>query len=246
MARKERAGKTVYLYEPLYNKLTPTTYKEIAGWLGAEPSTVKSYGAKGLYHHKLDAYILNEKPGVAKRRRINEKFNAKGEIWKISSIHGLKVSNYGRFIGTDSYGNEHFILPHMVNSSTYIVFKNKTRNARNIVYTTFVGKIKEGNQVFIKNEPKNNIGADNLMQMTINEYTTLLNRTNKCKAVVYLNEKGELIDEFKSTVQAAEYTLYDRMAISRVCRGEIKVPYSIGYANAFMWADEYYEKEGIC
>lgn len=246
MARKERAGKTVYLYEPLYNKLTPTTYKEIAGWLGVEPSTVKSYAAKRLYHHKLEAYILNAKPNVTAKRDMNTKLKVKGEVWKKTSIHGLKVSNLGRFKGTNIYGNEYFVLSNMVNGSMYIIYKGKTMNARTFVYKAFVGTIKEGNQVFVKNEPKHNIGADNLMQMTFDEYVSRMNRKKRCKPVVFLDENGELIDEYKSTVQAAEETLYDRKMISKVCKGELKVPYTVGYANAFMWADEYYEKEGIC
>ncbi|UXU72922.1 hypothetical protein MUA23_05450 [Mammaliicoccus sciuri] len=241
-----RKKKTVYIYEPLYNKLTPTTYKEIAGWLGISHRSVKDYGVKKLYHHKIRAYILNEKPNVTAKREMNFKLKVKDEIWKKTNIHGLKVSNFGRFKAINIYGNEYFILPNMVKGSVYIIYKGETMSARNIVYKAFVGPIKEGNQVFVKNEPKHNIGADNLMQMTFDEYVARMNRKKRCKPVVFLDENGQLIDEYKSTVQAAEETLYDRKMISKVCKGELKVPYTVGYANAFMWADEYYEKEGIC
>src|SRR5699024_7938165 len=244
--RKERRGKTVYLYEPLYNKLTPTTYKEIAGMLNVEHSTVKSYGHKELFHHGLQAYVFPDKPSIKLRRQLNEEFIADDEVWRKSKIYGLKVSSLGRFKGINQNGKEQFILPHMVNGSVYVIYRNKTMNARKIVYETFIGKVKEGNQVFLKNYPKHNIGADNLVQMTSYEYNARLTSKRKSKPVVLLGENGEFIKEFRSTVHASKETYYDRTVISKVCRGHVKVPRSIGYANAFMWADDYYEKEGIC
>lgn len=246
MARKERAGKTVYLYEPLYNKLKPTTYKEIAKILGVEHSTAKSYGAKGLYHHKLDAYILKDKPTITKKREMNENIVVDDEVWKETKIKGLLVSNYGRFKGMKPSGKYSWILTQRLNKSYYIYYNSKMYSARYLVYETFIGKVKDGNKLYFKNKNDKSLKPENLIQTTFVEYAKKINSKTQGRPVVFLNEDGDLIDEYRSIRQASRANYVDRRTISNMCNKKNKKSLAMGYANAFMWADEYYEKEGIC
>ncbi|WP_204206117.1 hypothetical protein [Mammaliicoccus sciuri] len=246
MTRKERAGKIVYLYEPLYNKLTPTTYKEIAGWLGVEHSTVKSYAAKKLYHHKIAAYILNEKPTVAEKKKMIFDFKLDDEQWRKTNIPNIEISSYGRVRNTTKSNEKSVILTSKSDRKIIFRYNGKGINVKKMVYETFVGKIPKNHVLVSKNGIREDLSPGNLKPVLLMATSIKANKERMNKPVVYLDQQGNVIEEYKSIKHASEQTYVSVDIISRVCRGITKLPYSIGYANAFMWADEYYEKEGIC
>lgn len=246
MTRKERAGKTVYLYEPLCNKLTPTTYKEIAGWLGVEPSTVKSYAAKKLYHHKIVAYILNEKPTVKEKRKMIFDLKLTDEQWRKTNIPNIEISSYGRVRNTTKSNEKSVILISENDRKLIFRYNGKGINVKKLVYEAFVGKIPKNHVLINKNGIRGDLTPSNLKPVLLMDIAIKVNKERMNKPVVCLDEQGNVIEEYKSIIQASEQTYLSIDIISRICRGVTKMPFSIGYANAFMWADEYYEKEGIC
>lgn len=246
MVRKERAGKIVYLYEPLTNKLIPTTYKEIAGWLGVEPSSVKSYAAKKLYHHKLDACILQNKPSLKDRRIMNFEMRFDDEQWRKTEIENIEISSKGRVRNISKKGYMGVLLVNRRNRNFTVRYKGKEISANRLAYKAFIGNIPNGYSVSTKNGIKGDIRPENLMIKKTAELMIKKAVESRNKPVVFLDEQGNVIDEYKNLTTASEATFYSRDTISRTCNGQLKIPRTVGYANAFMWADVYYEKEGIC
>nr|WP_263313637.1 HNH endonuclease [Mammaliicoccus sp. Marseille-Q6498] len=244
--RKERTGKTIYMYEPLYNKLTPTTYKEIAGWLGVGNDTAKSYGAKKLYHHKIQAYILKDKPTVTDKKKMIFDMKYDDEQWRKTPYENIEISSKGRVRNISREGYKSIVMIKKNKRDISFFYENKRVNIRRLMYETFIGSIPNGYVVTSKSSVREDISPENLKLMKLKEIMIKKSISAVSKPVVFLDERGNFIDEYKNVVTASEDTFYDKNTIGRVCNGQIKVPRTVGYANAFMWADEYYEKVGVC
>ena len=202
----------VYMWEPLFNRLTRISTEYAHKVLGIIPSSLTRYIQNRTYNQKLECYFVREPLSVKEKRQLIQQIEIPNEVWRETKLEGLYVSDHARF---------------------------KTKTNR-LVYEAFYGNLDKDDVIHAKNGLKYDVRASNLEKTSREELGRLTGHKSKRRGVVFIGEHGELLDEFKSTREAEQVTLYNRNTICECCNNLRQNYHSIGY-RAFMWADEYEE-----
>lgn len=230
----------VYMWEPLFNRLTRISTEYAHTVLGVSPSMLTRYIQTQTYNKKLECYFTRYELSVKEKRRLIEKLELPNEIWRETKLEGLYVSDYARFKAKTKTGYHYYFT---FNQKGYpnIKYKGKHYRANRLIYETFYGKLGANEVVHAQNGLKYDVRASNLVKTSREELGRLTGHKSKRRGIVFIGEKGELLNEFKSTRQAEAITLYNRQTIDACCNNSRQAYHSIGY-RAFMWADEYYNE----
>lgn len=229
--------KPLYMWEPIFNKLTEITTEYANDVLNVDPTAVTKYVNNQNYQERIKCFFTRHPLTVAEKRKLIQKLEFKNEYWR-ECLPGLFVSNEGRFKGRTKTGYTSY-LPYLNKNLMVIKYKKKEYNVKRIVYKAFYGNLSDVEVVHSKNGIKQDFRPDNLIKLTKEEAGKKTGYKAKRKGIVFVDEHGALLNEFKSTRDAERVTLYNRQTINECCKDKRKCYYSIGY-RAFMWADDYY------
>ncbi|OHO94495.1 hypothetical protein HMPREF2563_06960 [Staphylococcus sp. HMSC057G10] len=230
----------VYMWEPLFNRLTRISTEYAHTVLGVSPSMLTRYIQTQTFHNKLECYFIRYELSVKEKRRLIEQLELPNEIWRETKLEGLYVSDYARFKAKTKTGYRYYFT---FNQKGYpnIKYKGKHYRANRLIYEAFYGKLGADEVVHAKNGLKYDVRASNLVKTSREELGRLTGHKSKRRGIVFIGENGELLNEFKSTRQAEAITLYNRQTICDCCNNSRQAYHSIGY-RAFMWSDEYYNE----
>ena len=202
--------KTIYLYDPLTNIQTPTTYEELYQLTGINKKTLTANKSYGYPIKSIGCYITGEKIPLKNKRKWHELVQLEGEIWKVIKNSEYLVSNYGR-VKIDNK----FLLPQNKRGvlSVRIIRNNKVEQAyiSRLVYETFIGELKPGKYIIHKNKIATDNHFLNLAEMDRKKYYSSFNRKKACMPVVKINRMtGKILEEYDSVTQAAKQNFMDR------------------------------------
>ncbi|WP_408021127.1 hypothetical protein [Staphylococcus epidermidis] len=233
--------KLLYIWEPIYNKITIVTkdyFKELIGNKKSISSYIANAIKKETYLPKLNCYISKEPLTVSEKRKRIAKLKFKNEIWKESNLSGLFISNEGRFRRKTLTGYT-YTFPYLRKNHMTIKYQSNEYVVKRLVYQTFIGILENHERIYSKNGIKEDFRPSNLKKVSMTELGKLTGYKSKSKGIVHVSKEGKLIREFKSTREAERITLYNRQTINESCNNARKNYHSLGY-RAFLWSDEYY------
>lgn len=229
----------VYMWEPLFNRLTRISTEYAHKVLGIIPSSLTRYIQNRTYNQKLECYFIREPLSVKEKRQLIQQIEIPNEVWRETRLEGLYVSDHARFRAKTNTGWRYYFVFSQKGYPS-IKYQKKHYRANRLVYEAFYGNLDKDDVIHAKNGLKYDVRASNLEKTSREELGRLTGHKSKRRGVVFIGEHGELLDEFKSTREAEQVTLYNRQTICDSCNDTRNDYYSIGY-RAFMWADEYEE-----
>ena len=229
----------VYMWEPLFNRLTRISTEYAHKVLGVIPSSLTRYIQNRTYNQKLECYFIREPLSVKEKRQLIQQIEMPNEVWRETRLKGLYASDHARFRAKTNTGWRYYFVFSQKGYPS-IKYQKKDYRANRLIYETFYGDLTDDDVVHAKNGLKYDVRARNLVKVTREELGSLTGHKSKRRGIVFIGEHGELLDEFKSTREAERVTLYNRNTICECCNNLRQNYHSIGY-RAFMWADEYEE-----
>lgn len=229
----------VYMWEPLFNRLTRISSEYAHEVLGVSPSSLTNYIQTRKYNQKLECYFIREPLSVKEKRQLIKQIEIPNEVWRETRLEGLYASDHARFRRKTKNG-WYYYIPFLKKDAPFIQYKDFYGKANRLIYEAFYGNLNANEVVYSKNLQKYDVRASNLEKTTRQELGNLTAHLSRRRGIVFIGKNGELLDEFKSAREAEKVTLYNRNTICECCNNLRKKYHSIGY-RAFMWADEYEE-----
>lgn len=234
MTRGKRP-RTLILYEPQFNHETKVTVKLLTEMLGVNESTVSKYVNERRVIKHINCYLFRDRPTVAEKRKLIRELKLKNEQWRESKLPNLYISNKGRFRAKTKTGWRYY-FPYKFKNTLQIKYKQKEYKANRLVYETWHGEIPENHCVYAKNGIKHEITASNLKLVTREELGKLTGYKSKSREVALLDDHGEIIEEFRSTREAARNLYVSHQAVSDSCNN--KWNSKAGGVYNFKWLEE--------
>lgn len=87
----------VYMWEPLFNRLTRISTEYAHKVLGVTPPMLTRYIKNKTYNKKLECYFIREPLTVKEKRKLIQQLEIPNEIWRETRLEGLYVSDHARF-----------------------------------------------------------------------------------------------------------------------------------------------------
>ena len=87
----------VYMWEPLFNRLTRISTEYAHKVLGIIPSSLTRYIQNRTYNQKLECYFIREPLSVKEKRQLIQQIEIPNEVWRETKLEGLYVSDHARF-----------------------------------------------------------------------------------------------------------------------------------------------------
>lgn len=81
----------VYMWEPLFNRLTRISTEYAHKVLGIIPSSLTRYIQNKTYNQKLECYFVREPLSVKEKRQLIQQIEIPNEIWRETKLEGLYV-----------------------------------------------------------------------------------------------------------------------------------------------------------
>lgn len=227
--------KTLILYEPQFNHETKVTVKLMMAMLGLSESRISRLVSDKTLIKKINCYLLKEKPTVAEKRKMIASLKFKDEAWRESKLPNLYISNKGRFRVQSKTGWRYY-FPYKFKNTIQIKYKQKEYKANRLVYETWHGEIPDEYCVYAKNGIKHEITASNLKVATREKLGRLTGYKSKSREVALLDDQGEVIEEFRSTREAARNLYVSHQTVSNSCND--KWDSKAGGVYNFKWLEE--------
>lgn len=128
----------------------------------------------------------------------------------------------------------------VINSQRAIISKNSRRvNIRRLAYETFRNtEVPKDMYVVSYNDIRTDIRPENLgIVRDLNTYGLKKARQVRRKPVAYIDEDGQVVEEFKSIKEAAKELLCHKETIRNICNGKQSGIITFGYKNAVMYIE---------
>lgn len=209
----------IYLYDPINNVKTPTTYEIIAGMTGYSIKSLPSRKSRRKKLKIINSYIIDDKFTKKELREFMEAENPKDELWKDApgTDHKYEISSYGRLRNKRT---KYLITPclnskQMIGSTLLINGKKKYVKFSQLVAEAFLYRPDNCDSVIHKGSKFNN-HVDNLKWVTWKESLKFNGKSNeRAKAVYKLDiSTYEIIDEYDGIRQASRENYIDRKGLS--------------------------------
>lgn len=230
--------KKIYLYNPISNTKTPTTYDELEHITGLSKNTLMSTKAKKSKIACLNRYIIDDSTTLEGLYHFMIKQKLKSEIWK--DVQGSKsryqVSNYGRIRRVYKSNKTKLLMPY-IRKNKYLHVKVTINDklteykVHRLVAEHFIENEKGYPYVYHKNEDIYDNYADNLAWIdakTLGEKTA-----HKASSIPVLKIDpltGEVLEEYTSMAEAGRFNYLHRETIRMCVKGELKT------AGGYKWA----------
>lgn len=230
------------------NVVKEMSLTEISEIIDRTPSALSKACSRKAIVKPHNIAIFKSKPSVEEKREMYAKVTFQDEVWHVikGSNNQFKISNYGRFKRVYKYG-EKFMMPVIRKQCGNMVVKvqyndaYKSYRVKDLVAAHFLRKPKPGEVLFHSNRIKTDDSAANLKWITRNKLAKISGGMAKSKEVVQLDPSTfEIIEEFRSTREAARMTPYSYQSISNYCNGK----HQNHYGDLFMWREDYEEMYG--
>lgn len=238
--------RSLFLYDPRTNVLTPTTYEEISGIQGTTMGTLRSVKSQKKKVPRINCYLVDDTITLKQRREWYEKEYFVNETWAVieGSDDCFLVSNYGRFKRLYQNGKEKMLLPYFHTRKNVMQvklrFKGKysdQRVAQIVAYHFVEGPAEEGMVVHHKNLIKTDNFSGNLEYIKRDVLGKKTGGIAKSRPVVQLNKDTlEYVDEFRSAREAGRKCFVSYQSVMDCCNHKYKTS---GGLWVFMWTDEY-------
>lgn len=234
----------MYLYDPMSNKLVEMNIYDISEIAGVHISAVSRAGSSGTMLQSAKCFIFKNKPSAKEKLSRYEKLVLEEEYWLNvkGSDESYKISNYGRFkrIIKDK---EKFLLPYFRRGHMSVKIKfdciYKEWRVDKLVAVHFLEDAGQpGEVLYHKNGIKTDDYANNLAWISREKLGKLTGAKANSKAVVLVDkETMEIIDEYKSSREAARKLPYSHQSILDYCHGKLENK----YGDLFMFSECYEE-----
>ncbi|UBH10105.1 hypothetical protein [Macrococcus armenti] len=229
--------KTYYLFEAQFNHLYEIGYYELAELLNIHFTGVSRYLKNNNLIKSINCYLLDHKPTVSEKRRMIAALEYKDELWRESRLENLYISNKGRFRAKTKRGWRYY-FPYKFKNTIQIKYKSKEYKANRLVYETWNGNIPPEHCVYAKNGITHEVEASNLGIATREKLGRLTGYKSKSKEVLLLDDKGNVIDEFRSAREASRKLPISHEAVNNCCNKKFG-DYQAGGVYRFVYADNY-------
>lgn len=223
----------IYLYDPITNLKSPTTYELLEGITGKKYETLASYKSKRLKLKEINAYIVDENITMLERRALVNKEIIKNEYWKkIKGTDKYYISDYGRVKAV--YKTKTNILMQFNKDNTSMIKikingKTDMYNVSHLVADAFLTR-EEGKVLFHKDRDFSNNRASNLAYETKENVAKIFAGLANNTPVLKLDkDTNEILDSYESMAEAARANFLHKDGVYLVIHGRQKT------AGGFKW-----------
>lgn len=233
----------MYVYDITRNHITEMTGAELSAITGKDHSSISRAKKVKSIIQPFNIVLFDVEPNLQEKKTYYEKLILTGEAWMFveGSDHQFKISNYGRFKRIYK-SKEVVLLPYLRkqcgNMHIKVKFNGiyKQYRVKDLVAAHFLRKPRANEVLYHSNGIKTDDFAGNLQWIDRKKLGTKTGGKSKSKAVVKVNtETMEIVDEWRSTREAARNTPYSYQSISNYCNKVVKNM----YGDVFMWLEDY-------
>lgn len=220
------------------------TTRELSIYLGVDGNSIhrtcgQLKGQESKFYSKHNTHVFIKKPNIKTRKRIVYALEYEHEKWYQTEIEDIMISSCGRVWDKRNHGYNQILIP-VINSNRAVIFKNKHRvNIRRLAYETFRNtEVPKDMYMISYNDIRTDIRPENLgIVRDVNTYGLKKARQVRRKPVAYIDEDGQVVEEFKSISEAAKELLCHKETIRNICNGKQTGTHTFGYKNAVMYIE---------
>lgn len=220
------------------------TTRELSIYLGVDGNSIhrtcgQLKGQESKFYSKHNTHVFIEKPNIKTRKRIVYALEYEHEKWYQTEIEDIMISSCGRVWDKRNHEYNQILIP-VINSNRAVIFKNKHRvNIRRLAYETFRNtEVPKDMYMISYNDIRTDIRPENLgIVRDVNTYGLKKARQVRRKPVAYIDEDGQVVEEFKSISEAAKELLCHKETIRNICNGKQTGTHTFGYKNAVMYIE---------
>lgn len=218
-----------YLYDPINNVKTPTTYKLLEGITGYSQASLASKKCRYQKLSNINSYLIDDNISKEKLYELMLKEKPKNEIWKIvlNTRNHYEISNYGRIKRIYGNGRIKLLRPYIKHNKWLVIkIDGKEVQIHKLVTDAFLEQPK-GTVIYHKNNRFNN-HADNLGFKTRSELGKKFG-VNGVPVIKIDRVTGEILDSYDNMAEAGRDNYLSKETIRQAVAGELKT------AGGFIW-----------
>lgn len=218
-----------YLYDPINNVKTPTTYKLLEGITGYSQASLASKKCRYQKLSNINSYLIDDNISKEKLYELMLKEKPKNEIWKIvlNTRNHYEISNYGRIKRIYGNGRIKLLRPYIKHNKWLVIkIDGKEVQIHKLVADAFLEQPK-GTVIYHKNNRFNN-HADNLGFKTRSELGKKFG-VNGVPVIKIDRVTGEILDSYDNMAEAGRDNYLSKETIRQAVAGELKT------AGGFIW-----------
>lgn len=233
-----------YIFNCVTYEQKVMTTRELSIYLGVDGNSIhrtcgQLKGQESKCYSKDNMHVFIEKPNIKTRKQIIYALEYEHEKWYQTEIEDIMISSCGRIWDKRNNGYNQILIP-VINSQRAIISKNSRRvNIRRLAYETFRNtEVPKDMYVVSYNDIRTDIRPENLgIVRDLNTYGLKKARQVRRKPVAYIDEDGQVVEEFKSIKEAAKELLCNKETIRNICNGKQSGIITFGYENAVMYIE---------
>lgn len=233
-----------YIFNCITYEQNTMTTGELSAYLGIDNNSIhrtcgQLKGQESKCYSKDNTHVFIEKPNIKTRKQIVYALEYEHEKWYQTEIEDIMISSCGRIWDKRNNGYNQILIP-VINSQRAIISKNSRRvNIRRLAYETFRNtEVPKDMYVISYNDIRTDIRPENLgIVRDLNTYGLKKARQVRRKPVAYIDEDGQVVEEFKSIKEAAKELLCNKETIRNICNGKQSGIITFGYKNAVMYIE---------
>ncbi|MDN6182802.1 MAG: hypothetical protein L0I92_08650 [Staphylococcus equorum] len=233
-----------YIFNCVTYEQKAMTTRELSIYLGIDSNSIhrtcgQLKGQESKCYSKDNIHVFIEKPNIKTKKRIIYALEYEHEKWYQTEIEDIMISSCGRIWDKRNNGYNQILIP-TINSQRAIISKNSRRvNIRRLAYETFRNtEVSKDMYVVSYNDIRTDIRPENLgIVRDLNTYGLKKARQVRRRPVAYIDEDGQVVEEFKSIKEAAKELLCNKETIRNICNGKQSGIITFGYKNAVMYTE---------
>jgi len=225
----------LYLYDPMNNVKTPTSYKLLSGITGMNKGDLAVYKSRRNKLGALHRYIVDEKTTKEELYELMLKEKPKDEIWK-NVENEYQISNYGRFRRLYKSKGPRLLMPYRKKNKWLVVkIHGKEVEIHKLVAHAFL-EVPEGKCIYHKNENIWYNHVSNIGFATRKELGEMFGgSSSKGIPVSKIDlDTGEVLDEYDNMAVAGRENYMSREAI-RLAIEENRPSCGFGWKKCANW-----------
>lgn len=218
-----------YLYDPINNVKTPTTYKLLEGITGYSQASLACKKCRYQKLSNINSYLIDDNTSKEQLYELMLKEKPRNEIWKkvLNTRNHYEISNYGRVKRIYRNGRIKLLRPYIKHNKWLVIkIDNKESTVHKLVADAFL-KQPKGTVIYHKNNRFNN-HADNLGFKTRSELGKKFG-VNGVPVIKIDRVTDEILDSYDNMAEAGRDNYLSKETIRQAVAGELKT------AGGFIW-----------
>ena len=218
-----------YLYDPINNVKTPTSYELLEGITGYSHDNLASKKCRHQKLKNINSYLIDDKTTKEQLYELMLKETLKNEIWKrvLNTRNHYEISNYGRVKRIYGNGKIKLLRPYIKHNNWLVIkIDSKEIPVHKLVADAFLEQ-PQGTVIYHKNNKFNN-HADNLGFTTRSELGKKFGG-NGVPVIKIDKITGEVLDTYENMAEAGRDNYLSKETIRQAIKGDLKT------AGGFIW-----------